>query len=271
MNNLMKISEFSLLSGISRKLLIYYDKYGILHPAYTDTNNGYRYYSAKQFETASVIVSLRQAGMSLDDIKNYLNKKSPMRLYNLLDVQEKKIEEQIRQLNNIKEMIMARKRHTDIGMLSKPDMIYIKYCHEETIFIGHRIPKIFDYDLIWRETIEFFNTCKQNNIPLGLPVNAITDINKRECLFPSYFYCILQSQKGRKNNAIKKKTAGDYLICTAYAPYNNTKPIYERLFKYIEENNLKTEDIAFEEYLTDELTEEDNNKYLLRISVRLQS
>lgn len=109
MKNLMKISEFSVLAGISRKLLIYYDKYGILHPVYTDPENGYRYYSPKQFETASVIVSLRQAGMSLEDIKNYLNKKSSERLIKLLNVQEQKIEEQINQLNNIREMIKARK------------------------------------------------------------------------------------------------------------------------------------------------------------------
>ncbi len=269
MKNLMKISEFSVLAGISRKLLIYYDKYGILHPVYIDPENGYRYYSPKQFETASVIVSLRQAGMSLEDIKNYLNKKSPERLIKLLNVQEQKIEEQINQLNNIREMIKARKKHTEVGMLSRPDLIYIKYCSEEAIFIGAKMPEGFDYDVIWRGTIEFLNKCKENNIPLGLPVNAITDISRREYLFPSCFYSCLTSKTGRNPKTLKKKEAGEYLICTAYAPYNNTKPIYERIFKYIEENNLKTENIAYEEYLTDELTEEDNNKYLLRISVRL--
>lgn len=269
MKNLMKISEFSMLAGISRKLLIYYDKYGILHPVYTDPENGYRYYSAKQFETASVIVSLRQTGTSLEDIKKYLNKKSPERLIKLLDIQEQKIDEQIKQLNNIREMIKARRKHTKVGMASMPELIYIKYCTEELIFVGTKIPEGFDYDMIWRGTIEFLNKCKENNIPMGLPVNAITDISSKEYLFPSYFYSRITSKEGRDLNEFNKKKAGDYLICTAYAPYNNTKPIYERIFKYIEKNNLKTENIAFEEYLTDELTEEDNNKYLLQISVRL--
>ena len=43
MEKLLKISEFAVLSGISRQLLIYYDNQGILHPAQVDRANGYRY------------------------------------------------------------------------------------------------------------------------------------------------------------------------------------------------------------------------------------
>ena len=92
MDRLLKISEFSSLSGISRQLLIYYDNEGILHPEQVDPENGYRYYSYRQLPSASVIVSLRQAGMSLECIRNYLLERSPERLMTLFQEQEHNLE-----------------------------------------------------------------------------------------------------------------------------------------------------------------------------------
>ncbi len=267
MKNLIKISEFSGLSGISRKLLIYYDKYGILKPKYVDPENGYRYYSRKQLESASVIVSLRQAGMSLASIKEYLNKKSPDHLMELLSMQEKQIEEQIRQLCNIKQMIESRKKLTERGKEARPNQIYIKYCPEETIFLGPRIEKKFDYESLWSGTIDFLEACRRYEIPIGLPINGITDISRRDYLQPEYYYCEVPFGKGE---IFQRKEEGEYLIATAYAPYNAAAPVYDKIFQFIEKNALNTEQIAYEEYLTDELTEENDQKYLLQISIRIK-
>lgn len=122
----LKISEFSKLSGISRKLLIFYDNHGLFHPERIDESNGYRYYSYRQIDTASVIVSLREAGMSLSDIKDYLNKKSPELLIDLLGEQAGMLNRQIRKLHQIQEMIQFRIQQTQKGLKSEIPSIWIE-------------------------------------------------------------------------------------------------------------------------------------------------
>src|SRR5579884_3287924 len=45
---MLKISEFSHLAHISRRMLRYYDERGLLKPAYVDPSTGYRYYTLEQ-------------------------------------------------------------------------------------------------------------------------------------------------------------------------------------------------------------------------------
>ena len=42
--------EFAAIHGMSKQTLLFYDKIGLIKPAYVDENNRYRYYSAKQME-----------------------------------------------------------------------------------------------------------------------------------------------------------------------------------------------------------------------------
>lgn len=61
-----KIGEFSTLSKTTIKTLGYYEKQKLLIPACIDR---YRYYETKQLVELSKIISLRQVGLSIKDIK----------------------------------------------------------------------------------------------------------------------------------------------------------------------------------------------------------
>lgn len=64
------IGEVSRLFDLSIKTLRYYDKVGILKPAYVNQENKYRYYSREQFMSIDVIKYCKIMGMALEDIKN---------------------------------------------------------------------------------------------------------------------------------------------------------------------------------------------------------
>ena len=68
-DNFFKISEFAKIGGISRKMLIHYDKMGVLKPEYTNTTTKYRYYSMQQIKTLKMIKTLQFLGISLSEIK----------------------------------------------------------------------------------------------------------------------------------------------------------------------------------------------------------
>lgn len=70
-DNFFKISEFAKIGGISRKMLIHYNKVGVLKPDYTDPVTKYRYYSLEQIKTLKMIKSLQFLGISLSEIKKH--------------------------------------------------------------------------------------------------------------------------------------------------------------------------------------------------------
>ncbi|MCB0238262.1 MAG: MerR family transcriptional regulator, partial [Anaerolineae bacterium] len=67
-----KIGEFSRLSRITVKTLRHYDEAGLLRPAYVDRFSGYRYYSAGQLPDLYQILSLKDLGLSLEQIRTLL-------------------------------------------------------------------------------------------------------------------------------------------------------------------------------------------------------
>ena len=64
-----KIGEFSSMSKTTIKTLRYYEKENLIKPVYIDQNTGYRYYETSQLVELSKIISLRQIGISIIDIK----------------------------------------------------------------------------------------------------------------------------------------------------------------------------------------------------------
>ncbi len=74
---MLKIGEFSLLSGISIHMLRNYDKIGLLRPEQVDRFTGYRFYGEKQIVRANHIQVLKRLGFSLNEISDILIDDTP--------------------------------------------------------------------------------------------------------------------------------------------------------------------------------------------------
>ena len=71
---LYKIGEFSKLVNVPVKTLRYYDEINLFKPQEIDLFSGYRYYSEKQIDDLEVILSLKEVGFRLEEIKKILEK-----------------------------------------------------------------------------------------------------------------------------------------------------------------------------------------------------
>jgi len=69
---MLKIGEFSALSGISIHMLRNYDKIGLLKPEQVDNMNNYRFYGEKQIVRANHIQVLKSLGFGLNEISELL-------------------------------------------------------------------------------------------------------------------------------------------------------------------------------------------------------
>jgi DNA-binding transcriptional MerR regulator len=72
-----RIGEFASLSGLSVKTLRYYDEVGLLKPAATAAESGYRLYTRRELERAREIVELKRLGLSLEEIGRLLEDGAP--------------------------------------------------------------------------------------------------------------------------------------------------------------------------------------------------
>lgn len=72
---LYKIGMFAAMNHITVKTLRFYEEQGLLIPAHVDRENGYRYYTMSQMADIHRITSLKQAGFTLEEIKQLSNVK----------------------------------------------------------------------------------------------------------------------------------------------------------------------------------------------------
>lgn len=86
-----KIGEFSKLAKTTIKTLRYYEREGLLSPAFVDENL-YRYYTSEQLVDLAKIVSLRQLGFSIDEIKSI---HSGTDLDTMLSARKREVENQL--------------------------------------------------------------------------------------------------------------------------------------------------------------------------------
>lgn len=85
----LSIGEFAKLKGVSVKSLRYYDRIGILKPAYVNETTGYRYYMPEQMIVLDVILLCLAFNLPLKSLHGYCEGNSPPHLRQMiLDGQE---------------------------------------------------------------------------------------------------------------------------------------------------------------------------------------
>lgn len=104
------IGEISKITGIAISTLRYYDREGMF-PDMERSNGGIRVFSEKEFNTIRVIECLKETGMSIKDIKKFLNwcqegdtslDKRQKMFHDRLEEVEKQIETMQQNLNLLK-------------------------------------------------------------------------------------------------------------------------------------------------------------------------
>ena len=164
----MQIKEFSALTGIKRETLRYYDQIKLLSPEFRG-ENGYRYYTKRQLDTAYLIYSLREIGIGIEEIKRYIDIRSPEKMFSLFNSQKKHILTEIEKLTRILEVMQLYVDMAEEAIKYTENSINIEYKKREPIFLGPKNSK----DSLDESAIGFFNFAAENGINLGYPLGAI--------------------------------------------------------------------------------------------------
>ncbi|MGO4110488.1 MerR family transcriptional regulator [Paenibacillus sp. YAF4_2] len=113
MNNLWKVGDLAKLTGLTVRTLRFYDQIGLFSPS-SQTDSGHRLYDESDLSRLHQILTLKELGLSLEEIKETLSAKqiSPLEMVTL---QKQRIKEQIKQQQKLLEQL----EHTSKALIGK--------------------------------------------------------------------------------------------------------------------------------------------------------
>ncbi len=266
-NSHMQINKFSLLTGIKRENLRYYDQIGLLSPEFRG-ENGYRYYTRNQLTTAYLIISLREIGIGIEEIRRYIDIRTPEEMFALFSSQKKHILTEIKKLKRILEVMQLYLDMAEEAIKYKENSIYIEYKNKEPIFLGPIISKENLGRYPEDSSIAFYNYASENGIDIGYPLGAI--ISKEDIESESTLYAIQYYFK-TLNDHNSYKPAGKYAVYYGRCAYGKSDALYEKFHEFIKENNLRICSNAYEEYPLNELSTKDEDQYCVKIEIMVEN
>ena len=257
-----KIGQFSVLAKTTIKTLRYYEKEKLLVPTFVD-DNGYRYYETHQLLDLAKIVSLRQVGLSIDEIKGVFD---GIDLKSVLTNRKMQVEKDLIEYEN---------------QLSK-----IKYLiKEENMNYEATIKELPDYTIYYKEgVIKDFNGITEFILKSGEECkNANPNI---ECIKPDYCYvnyldgeyrdkdikiryAKAVKEAGNETDTIKfEKLKPLTAVCIYHkGAYQNLGKAYGFIMKYIEDNNYEMLEFPRERYIDGMWNKDNEEDWLTEIQV----
>ncbi len=130
----IKTWNFAKLCNTNKRTLFHYDEIGLFSPVLTD-DKGYRYYTESQCDVFFTITCLKDIGMPLKEIKQYIDSKDPENLKQLLLEQQEKVRLELKHLKRIEQVIQTKLELLEIGERLEFDVtvssVTLESCPEE--------------------------------------------------------------------------------------------------------------------------------------------
>lgn len=230
--------EFASLCSTTKETLFHYDKIGILKPAHIDKNR-YRYYSPKQFADFDLIATLKDAGCSLKQIKEYMETYTPDKYLDVLEYHIKKLQKEQKKLKRKERILEKIKLSMKYAMDHPCGIPKLEACEEEYLIVikldqssasseKEEIYKLSDH----------FDYCYSNNIGDSFTLGSIV---LKETLLSdkshdSYYYSKISEPICSERLFIKPK--GTYLTMLHKGSIESVDSSYQIMLDYIEQHNL---------------------------------
>ncbi|MGL5963959.1 MAG: flavocytochrome c, partial [Fusobacteriaceae bacterium] len=259
------IGEISKITGLSNKTLRHYDENSILKPDYVDSNNGYRYYSEYQILKLQNIITLRQNGFSLDEIKNRFEESSSRDLNNFFQIYKKKIEDIDLQIKNLEDSKEHLKNLLNEFSYSEVDRILLKSLPEkfhynlDVITTANLNNSIFDIYKIIEASVECGNAHLGKKFRFSDSNSTLTEKTTE--------FLVFKSRNFLEN--IETVSKGEYI--TIRYRYGNRDNALKKILDYINTNNIQIETHIYEIDIINSFLSQNKIDYITEIQIPIKS
>ena len=286
MKGLFSIQEFSKLTGVETSKLRFYDKIGLFSPAIRNPDNNYRFYSPAQVMSLNFITVLGDLNLPLRTIAELRRERSPVKILQLLDKQEKQMNMEMRALRQRYAIIHTRRELINYGMILSGGYKAVRgkrvgdgdmsdggiSVDEETITVLHREDKEYilwprneygDGDTFVQPLISLIKQATEKNINLAFPVGGYWDDMEsfiKKPSLPDHFFTI-----DPVGDSVRKE--GFYLIGFNRGYYSEMGDLPERMDSYAKEKSLVLNGPVLAMYIFDEISILDPTRFLVQVCV----
>ena len=234
----LSIGQMAELNHVSEQTLRLYDKEGLLVPRCVDPVTGYRYYHIIQSAKLDLIQNMKVYGMTLRQIRSFLDSNDPAALRALLTEQADSIEERIRQLHRSQSAITRTlDNYRRYEAMPRNGEIFLEYIPERCIFRYSCDMNYFDQDESGYEYMlrQMKTNLVANNMPLSYFTNIGTII-RREHLVPDALFSnevFLFVDEDDSSQAMETLPAASYL-CLCSDEFSMEAANVRRLLDYVQ-------------------------------------
>lgn len=267
-NKLFTTGEFADLCGVKKQTLFHYDDVGLLKPEYKK-ENGYRYYSIQQAEVFSVIEMLKEIGMSLSEIKDFLNDKTPKETIGLLIEKEEMMKRKIVKMQRTQRIIHNKRKQIEVALSLDFDQLSIEEMASEQYVLSESIINCSEKEFT-KSIMEFIKYTKREELDLGYPIGGLVrqeQVELGDYTNYSHFYLRVDPSKVVEHY-IKK--AGKYVVAYHKGSYLTIQETYERVKAFIFDRGYKICGDSFEEYVLDEVSVSGLDNYVTKIMIQIK-
>lgn len=150
----ISIGTMAKLNNVTIQTLRYYDKIGLLKPAFTGKNSNYRYYDIKQSAKLDMIQYMKDLGMPLEKIKEQFEKEDIGVIQDMLAEQSIWVDKKIKELQQMKKAVeVCRQNYIRYSNAPKDGRISIQHIRRRKIFCYDGKKNIYEHNLATYEYI----------------------------------------------------------------------------------------------------------------------
>ncbi|MDD3212419.1 MAG: MerR family transcriptional regulator [Eubacteriales bacterium] len=264
---MLKIGEFSTLTGISIHMLRNYDKIGLLKPEQVDGMTGYRFYGEKQIVRANHIQVLKRLGFGLHEAAEILTDDTPdSRIRGFLEEKLKEREEflsitkkQIAQMRQALDELDARNEYT----LS----VSVKHFSARRVVGLRDVIRAFNEEgLLWER---LNRACQVHgvrlaDVPYSMAITHSVDFEKN-CIDTEVFRVIDQGDPGIVGLRFWEMPETDVAVVAFQGIYSRIGEINRYIYHWIVENGYRISGKAFNVYYVSPGNEPNPENYVTEI------
>lgn len=266
MKDYYQINEISKLYGIGLDSLRYYERIGVLKPL--RGKNGYRLYSLNDIYKLNIIKDLRQLGMSMKQIKEYLDGQCIENTIGLLENEKNLIRVQMEQLEKTRQSIERRMAQiSEFSQVRAGEFVVKKLSERPCLQLNTDITRDEEMDL----AIKKLHRKYENRIhdfgsqPMGGILSAGDMRAGIYSLFHSVFF--VMDQKEQKADFVLQ--AGYYLTYCYHGDYKQSPDRIKEVLAHGKEMGVQTAEDILELYHIDNRYTMRPEEFLTEIQVRL--
>ncbi|MCM3163402.1 MerR family transcriptional regulator [Metabacillus litoralis] len=259
---------FAKLCKVNKQTLFYYDQIGLLSPVFKN-EKGYRFYSMNQIELFFVIDLLKELGMSLNDIQQYTQNKSPESFLTLMYQKREEIVKKRQEIERKEKLIETKISLMEEASQLDFQQITLEHFPEATLYLSRKMKNNTDEEFV--EVIsDFIDELNELQLDTGYPIGVIT--NREQVLkgeFSKYSYLYIEQPQPKEGYSYFQAVKGYFLVGYHIGDELTIHNTYKRLFSEMERLELTLGDYVFEEYIYDTVVKNQKEHYVTKIMMQV--